>query len=294
MRVLKFKINNKKSKIPKYIKFPNYVYPPYPKDKKPNPLLFQKIEEKKPEFMMEVEKNKLGYSFKRIDPFPHVWTHVNWFFLYKDKEHKELYKSDEKDAMHLERQSYRVCRIVFDEKYKSLTNDINYYAGKKSDDLKLFGKSFVHFDLISDKIYKDNFELLPLNVTKKFTKIYLNKSLKILEKKSTKPKELFGRLMYLNQQIFNSYQKYDLVILANKLNDYKYFLLNEDDPSSYATLFFNTLQEFINIYCKILNVKNTVDAITPIFTHLSFDKDKKIHNKNYLILVKHLEKFSKN
>ena len=77
--------------------------------------------------MMEVEKNKLGYSFKRIDPFPHVWTHVNWFFLYKDKEHKELYKSDEKDAMHLERQSYRVCRIVFDEKYKSLTNDINYY-----------------------------------------------------------------------------------------------------------------------------------------------------------------------
>ena len=49
-----------------------------------------------------------------------------------------------------------------------------------------------------------------------------------------------------------------------------------------------------NIYCKILNVKNTVDAITPIFTHLSFDKDKKIHNKNYLILVKHLEKFSKN
>ena len=59
--------------------------------------------------------------------------------------------------MHLERQSYRVCRIVFDEKYKSLTNDINYYAGKKSDDLKLFGKSFVHFDLISDEIYKDNF-----------------------------------------------------------------------------------------------------------------------------------------
>ena len=102
----------------------------------------------------------------------------------------------------------------------------------------------------------------------------LNKSLKILEKKSTKPKELFGRLMYLNQQIFNSSQKYDLVILANKLNEYKYFLLNEDDPSSYATLFFNTLQEFINIYCKILNVKSTVDAITPIFTHLSFDKDK--------------------
>lgn len=47
MRILKFKINNKKSEIQQYIKFPSFIWPQYLEDKKPNPLLAQKIEEKK-------------------------------------------------------------------------------------------------------------------------------------------------------------------------------------------------------------------------------------------------------
>ena len=87
MRILKFKINNKKSEIQQYIKFPSFIWPQYLEDKKPNPLLAPKIEEKKPEFCLEVLKNDQGYYFKRVDPFPLIWTHINDFFLEKDEQY---------------------------------------------------------------------------------------------------------------------------------------------------------------------------------------------------------------
>lgn len=294
MRVLKFKINNKKSEIQQYIKFPSFIWPQYLEDKKPNPLLAPKIEEKKPEFCLEVLKNDQGYYFKRVDPFPLIWTHINDFFLEKDEKYKDFYKADFKSEIHIESFPYYTCKICFDEKLKLLSNDINFYAGKKGEDLKFCENSFVQFDLISDKIYKDIFEILPKEVTKKFTKDYLNKSLKVLEGKPVKSKELFGRQMYLHQQVFNSYKRYDLVILANKLNEYKYYLLNEEDSSLYRKYFFETLQEFINIYCKILDVKSTTEAITSVISYATLNKDKKAQNKNYLILVDHLKKFNNN
>ena len=81
--------------------------------------------------------------------------------------------------------------------------------------------------------------------------------------------------------------------MAKRLNVYKYFLLNDDDPSGYLILFFDTLDEFINIYCRILNIKNSLEAVTPIFSHLTYNKDKEKHNKGYNILREHLIRNSK-
>ena len=287
-----YKINLKKSKIPKTLKLPKYVYPKYPIDKKPSPFLNPTIDTKKAEFLLKMNKGKEYYSFQQLDPFPQIWTRgvAN---LFRNNEYKDLFQSEEEDALFLETQTYNVSKLTYDETDRSLTNSTIHYAGKKGKKLKSYGETFVHFDLIDEKKTDDILDLLPTKFANKLTKDYLDKSLKILEKKSTKPKDPFGKLLYQNQQIFNSYEKYDLAVLAKRLNVYKYSLLNDDDPSGYLILFFDTLDEFINIYCKILNIKNSLEAVTPIFSHLTYNKDKEKHNKDYNILRDHLIRNSK-
>ena len=287
-----YKINIKKSKIPKTLKLPKYVYPKYPIDKKPSPFLNPTIDTKKAEFLLKMNKGKEYYSFQQLDPFPQIWTRgvAN---LFRNKEYKNLFQSEEKDALYLETQTYNVSKLTYNETDKSFTNNTSHYAGKKNKNLKLYGETFVHFDLIDEKKTDDILDLLPTKFSNKLTEDYLDKSLKILEKKSTKPKDPFGKLLYQNQQVFNSYEKYDLAVLAKRLNVYKYSLLNDDDPSGYLILFFDNLQEFMNIYCKIHNIKESLEAITPIFSHLTYNKDKVKHHKDYNILRDHLIRNSK-
>ena len=53
-----YKINIKKSEIPKTLKLPKYVYPKYPIDKKPSPFLNPTINIKKAEFLLKMNKGK--------------------------------------------------------------------------------------------------------------------------------------------------------------------------------------------------------------------------------------------
>lgn len=271
-----------------------YIHP-IRKIRNPTLYFFKKLKKKKPEFVMEVEKNKLGYSFKRIDPFPYAWTHSNMFFLYTVKDRAGLYNVIDKDALHLQQQSYRVCKLVYNEKHKTLTNEISYYAGKKDKDLKLYGSSFIHFDLISDKIYKDKLDLLPINVTKKFTKQYLDKSLKILQNEPKKRTEEFNfsKRAFNHQKIFSSYDRYDPVLIAKELFDLKYYVLNDELSFSENKWFFEYFEAFYAIYLKITKSKNVQKSLSDIVVKLAYQKDKKKNQNNLYKMLKLIEDYWK-
>ena len=177
-----YKINIKKSKIPRTLKLPNHVYPQYPQNKKPNTCFHPKIDIKKAEFLVRVNKGKEYYSFQQLDPLPQIWTRggVN---LFRNNEYKDLFQSQEEDNLFLETQTYNVSTLTYDETDRSLTNSTIHYAGKKGKKLKSYGETFIHFDLIDEKKTNNILDLLPTKFANKLTKDYLDKSLKILEKK---------------------------------------------------------------------------------------------------------------
>ena len=274
-----YKINIKKSEIPRTLKLPNHVYPQYPQNKKPNTFFHPKIDIKKAEFLVKVNKGKEYYSFERLDPFPQIWTRggIN---LFRNKEYKNLFQTEEKDALFLETQAYNVSKLTYDETDKSFTNSTNHYAGKKDKDLKLYGETFVYFDLISVKKTDDIFDLLPSNIVKKLNKENLNKSLKVLSKKPIESKDFFSRRAFIYQNIFSSYDKYNLDIVVKKLHELKFYVLPGQDSYSDKKHFFMFLEQYIFLISKILKTTDTVKVLTDVNSYLSYDKDKKKYSEN--------------
>jgi len=294
MTVLKFKINIKKSKIPKYIKSPKHVHPFHPVGKKPNLILNTKINIKKSEFLFEIKKNNLGYAFKRIDPYPHIWSGVNEFFLHEVKEEPKMFQTDFSDGIFSPNIPYCQFRLTFDEKYKFFANHIRYFSGKNKDKLKYYDETIVYFDLISKKEYKDIFDTLPSQIKKKlFSKENLKKSLKILEQKPRESKEFFTRRAFVYQNTFLTYDKYDLIILAKKLHELKYYVIIERESYSYKKFFFMFLEQYLSLYMKVLKINETPKALLEIVNRLSFDTNKKKHQKNLYTFLELVEEYHK-
>ena len=280
-----YKINTKKSKIPKTLKLPKHVYHQYPENKKPNMFYHPKIDIKKSEFIVKVNKGKDWYSFERLDPYPQIWTRggIN---LFRNKEHKELFQVEEKDPMFLETQSYNVSKLTYDETDKSLTNSTFHYAGKKNKELKLYGETFVHFDLINEKKTDDIFYLLPSNIKKKLNKTNLIKSFKILSKKASESKEYFSIRAFSYQNIFASYDKYNLEIVAKKLHECKFYVLaGKEAEYMDKKHFFMFLEQYISLVKKVLKTDDTAKIFTEVNTYLSFDKNKKKYLDNQKIYI---------
>lgn len=279
-----YKINIKKSEIPKTLKLPKHVYPQFPQNKKPNTFFHPKIDIKKAEFLVRVNKGKEYYSFERLDPFPQIWTRggIN---LFRSKEYKNLFQTEEKDALFLETQSYNVSKLTYDETDKSFTNNTNHYAGKKDQDLKLYGETFVHFDLISIKKTDDIFDLLPSSIINKLNKKNLKKSFKALSKKATASKEFFSRRAFSYQNIFSSYDKYNLDIVVKKLHELKFYVLPGQESYSDKKHFFMFLEQYIFLVKKILKTEDTVKVLTEINSYLSYDKDHKKYSKNLILYM---------
>ncbi len=168
MRILKFKINIQKSKIPKFIKFPKKIYPTFPLNKKPNPLLIEKIDLKKAIFLFKVTKfDKDAFFFQRTDNYPIIWTQSKTNFLYPLKKGRKYpnmltykigdfsypQKSDHKFYGIVDRDLFLstdkpFCRYIktYNKDDNSFTNHIEYCGINKNGEKKLYGKSFIHFE----------------------------------------------------------------------------------------------------------------------------------------------------
>ena len=293
-KVYKFKLDLKKSKIPKYIKLPNYVLPQYPSNKKPNTLLIPKIDLKKAEFLFLGQKDKGGYFISRIDPYPIQWTGVHQLLLLeKDKKEDGFYEHETTGSgMHISSLPFRHYRISFNEQKKILINDIGWYAGKTRDKLKYFDETILFFDLISVENYVDNFEVLPTDVKRDLSEINLNESLEIVSKKPKKSKQLYSRRAFAYQNIFSSYDQYNLIILAEKIHELKYDLLNSKDDQLYLSKkhFWELMEQFGSLHSHIKKTES-VKSFGDIFAKLSFDKDHAKYDENLNFYMKLFDEY---
>ena len=278
-----YKINTKKSKIPKTLKLPKYVYPHYPENKKPNLFLNTKIDLKKTEFLFELTPAADFFHFKRVDPFPLIWTYSNRLNLFKNKDNTELYQTDGESPLFSPNQAYEVFKFTYNENDKSLTNHTSFYAGKKKDKLELYDETFVHFDYINKKKINTIFEVIPSSLKKKLNKKNLKKSFKLLSKKASASKELFGRRTFSYQNIFSTYDQYNLDIITKKLHELKFYVLPKQDSYSDKKHFFRFLEQYIFLVKKTLNTKDTVEVLTKVNSCLSYDKDKKKYSENLVL-----------
>lgn len=285
-----YKINLKKSKIPKTLKLPKYVYPQYPEGKKPNLFFQAKINIKNSEFLVKVNKGKEYYSFERLDPFPQIWT-SGGLNLFRHKEFNDLFQEEKKDAIYLETQSYNVSLLTYDEIDKSLTNSTSHYAGKKGKKLNLYGETLVHFDLIDVKKTDNIFDLFPSSISKKLNKSNLIKSYKILAKKAVESKKFWSRRAFSYQNIFASYDKYNLETVASKLHELKFYVLPGQDSYSDKKQFFIFLEQYILLVRKVLKINDTAKVFKLVNTYLSYDKNKKKYLENQKIYIDLVTKY---
>lgn len=289
-KVYKFKLNLKESEIPKFIKLPNYVLPQFPLKEKPNILLTPKIDFKKAEFLFLVKKDKGGYFFTRIDPYPSNWSGTNQFLLLEENKKEDGYYEYETSGLHVKNLPFSYYRIAFNEEHKILINHIGYYAGKTRDKLKYYDKTFLTFNLISIDDFIDMFETLPEDVKSGLTETNLNEALSILSKKPKKSKQFFSRRAFAYQNIFYSYEQYNLIILANNLHELKYDLFNSEDAYMYKKYFFQFIEQFNKLYTHIKKV-DTIESAADIFAKLSFDEDRSKIEKNFDFYMKIFDEY---
>ena len=280
-----YKINIKKSKIPKTLKLPKHVYHQFPANKKPNLFLNTKINLKKAEFIFEVIKGDEYYYFKRLDPFPLIWSFTNAFYLNRNKENSELFQGDEQSPFFVSSQTTDVTRLTYDEVDKSFTNHTSFYAGKTRDKLKYYDETFVHFDFIKEKKIDDIFEVIPSDIKRKLNKENLKKSHKVLSKKAIASKEYFSRRVFRYQHILSTYDKYHLDIVAKNLHELKFYVLPGQDSYSDKKNFFIFLEQYIFLVKKVLKTKDTVKVLTEVNSYLSYDKDKKKYSENLIFYM---------
>ena len=280
-----YKINIKKSEIPKTLKLPKHVYHLYPANKKPNSFLNTKIDLKKTEFIFEVIKGDEYYYFKRLDPFPLIWSFTNAFYLYKNKEYPKLFQGDEQSPLFISSQTTDVTKLTYDEGDKSFTNHTSFYAGKTREKLKYYDETFVHFDFIKEKKIDDIFEVIPSDIKKKLNKENLKKSFKVLSKKATASKEYFSRRVFSYQNVFSTYNKYNLDIVVKKLHELKFYVLPGQDSYSDKKHFFMFLEQYIFLVKKVLKTEDTVKVLTEVNSYLSYDKDKKKYSENLILYM---------
>jgi hypothetical protein len=280
-----YKINIKKSEIPKTLKLPKHVYHLYPANKKPNLFLNTKIDLKKTEFIFEVIKGDEYYYFKRLDPFPLIWSYTNAFRLNKNKDNPNLFQADEQDPFFVPSQSHNVTKLTYDEVDKSFTNHTSFYAGKTQDKLKYCDETFVNFDLVKETKINDIFEIIPSDIKKKLNKENLKKSFTILSKKATASKEFFSRRVFSYQNIFSTYDKYNLDIVVKKLHELKFYVLPGQDSYSDKKHFFMFLEQYMFLVKKILKTEDTVKVLTEVSSYLAHDKDQKKYSKNLILYM---------
>ena len=280
-----YKINIKKSEIPKTLKLPKHVYHLYPANKKPNSFLNTKIDLKKTEFIFEVIKGDEYYYFKRIDPFSLIWSYTNAFYLNRNKEYPKLFQGDEQSPLFISSQTTNVTKLTYDEVDKSFTNHTSFYAGKTRDKQKYYDETFVHFDFIKEKKIDDIFEVIPSGIKKKLNKENLKKSFKVLSKKATASKEYFSRRVFSYQNVFSTYNKYNLDIVVKKLHELKFYVLPGQDSYSDKKHFFMFLEQYIFLVKKVLKTEDTVKVLTEVNSYLSYDKDKKKYSENLILYM---------
>lgn len=289
-----YKINIKKSEIPKLLKLPKHVLPQYPANKKPNLFLNTKIDLKKTEFIFEVIKGDEYYYFKRLDPFPLIWSYTNAFYLNRNKEDPQLFQGDEQSPLFISSLTTKVTKLTYDEVDKSFTNHTSFYAGKTREKLKYYDETFVHFDFIEEKKINDIFEVIPSDIKKKLNKENLKKSFKVLSKKATASKEFFSRRAFSYQNIFSTYDKYNLDVVVKKLHELKFYVLPGQVSYSDKKHFFMFLEQYMFLVKKVLKTEDTVKVLTEVNSYLAHDKDKKKYSENLTIYMDLITEYAEN
>ena len=148
------------------------------------------------------------------------------------------------------------------------------------------------FDLISVENYVDNFEVLPTDVKRDLSEINLNESLEIISKKPKKSKQLYSRRAFAYQNIFSSYDQYNLIILAEKIHELKYDLLNSKDDQLYLSKkhFWELMEQFGSLHSHIKKTES-VKSFGDIFAKLSFDKDHAKYDENLNFYMKLFDEY---
>jgi hypothetical protein len=106
-----------------------------------------------------------------------------------------------------------------------------------------------------------------------------------LSKKATASKEFFSRRVFSYQNIFSTYDKYNLDIVVKKLHELKFYVLPGQDSYSDKKHFFMFLEQYMFLVKKILKTEDTVKVLTEVSSYLAHDKDQKKYSKNLILYM---------
>ena len=264
MKVLKFKINTKRTEVRPYIKnFPKNLlkkmfnmkeyeshFKDYAKAKK---LIFK--------FVLD-ERNK---TIRSIDQYSQYWHGI---FKTEKLEFKEEYSSKNENIYSTKTSTWYgiggyyatvlhqyIITVSSAKGGMRITPSVYIAYPHKADEEPKF-KLCDSYDIVMDCVYsKEEALSFTTGLDDKIIKQIMNKSimkkaLDILSKKPKKSKELWSRRAVKYEKFFQYDEKYDLIKLAKYLNESVYDLSNENEDISYSSKIFfkNFISQFYQLY----------------------------------------------
>tara|TARA_B100000941_G_C28424980_1_gene510936 strand:- start:93 stop:1013 length:921 start_codon:yes stop_codon:yes gene_type:complete len=287
--VLKFKINLKKSRVPKYIPVPKtLIEGKFLKGKLPNFLDF-KTTPKNSIFLFAY--NKSNNSLRSIDTYEKTWHGIYNSIQFKNeivgdngKKIKKLYQ--EISDRHLRFVNHLVIikhYITFDtlKRNYTLINKQGYFFSYDKDnknkdriDYKNYGHSYIWMDFL-EEVKSNKLKDIRPDLDKKITnKKSLNEALKIIAKPIKKSPKFFSRRVQDYDKILYSDLRYDLILLAKKLHELKYDLI-KGGGLSLRIYFFKFFDQFCYFYGYNKNIKNVSKRLIEVIEIMYPDKDQK-------------------
>lgn len=287
--VLKFKINLKKSRVPKYIPVPKtLIEGKFLKGKLPNFLDFKKTP-KNSIFLFAYNKSK--NSLRSIDTYEKTWHGIYDLIQFKNEIVDDNGKKIKKLYQEISEQNFRFVShevlikhyITFDtlKSKNTLINKQGYFFSYDKDnrnkdtiDYKNYGNSYIWMDLLEEVKSAKLKDIRP-DLDKKITnKKLLNESLKIIAKPIKKSSKFFSRRVQDYDKILNSDLRYDLILLAKKLHELKYDLI-KGGGLSLRIYFFKFFEQFCYFYRYNKNIKNVSKGLIVVIEIMYPDKDQR-------------------
>ena len=293
MRVLKFKINTKRTEVRPFIKnFPKNLlkkmhnmkqyeshFKDYAKAKK---LIFK--------FVLD-ERNK---TIRSIDQYSQYWHGI---FKTEKLEFKKEYSSKNENIYGSKTSTWYgiggyyatilhhyIITVSSSKGGMRITPSVYIAYPHKADEEPKF-KLCDSYDIVMDCVYsKEEALSFTTGLDDKIVKQIMNKStmkkaLKILSEKPKKSKQMWSRKMVKYEKFFEHDEKYDLVKLAKYLSEIVYDLLDGDGVGIYSTklVFKKFISQFYQLYA-IHHKITYAESLLKILDILKLSGNKKIED----------------
>jgi len=279
-KVLKFKINLKKSKIRKFVKVPQNILKKGHIEKWHS--LFYDFDKVKDKIIFRFELDEENKTLQSIDHYPKEWHGI---FKKENIKFNEEFSSINENLYSCRTSKWwRPEPDNTTELYRYIVTISSAWGGLKltaevylahphkignDPKFKLFDTFEIVMDCV-DNISSDKVLLRGLDkkfINKILSKKSMNDAIKILKNDPKKPKAMFSRRVQ-KYDVFLSYNdRFDLVKLAKNLQELKYEFLNEESllADRYFLTFFETFYTFYSVH-KNMDLSK---ALMQVLTHLN-------------------------